>query len=131
MAVSLKLFIALAALLPLVGCFNLEMDQPLVDLGDNSGDYQVPRTQDPAPGQPDSELTRQQRMQRDLAQCEQLLVIKEKKCKKLDDELDRQKDRYKDRIEELEDKTEDLEKENRNLRRKVRKLESYKYTDHN
>jgi len=124
MAAYLRFLVTLAALLPLVGCFNLEMDEPLVDLGDNSGNYQVPKTQDPAPGQPDSELTRQQRMQRDLAQCEQLLVIKEKKCEKLEDELDSQKDRYKERIGDLEDKIKDLEKENRNLRKKVRELES-------
>ncbi|MBN2377283.1 MAG: hypothetical protein JXD22_12835 [Sedimentisphaerales bacterium] len=124
MAAYLRFFVALAALLLLVGCFNLEMDKPLVDLGDSSADYQAPRTQDPAPGQPDSELTRQQRMQRDLAQCEQLVVIKEKKCEKLEEELDNQKDRYKDQIKELEDKIKDLEKENRNLRKKVRDLES-------
>ena len=124
MAVYFRLLATFIALLPLVGCFNLEMDQPLVDLGESSSDYQVPKTQDPAPGQPDSELTRQQRMQRDLAQCEQLVVIKEKKCEKLEDELDSQKDYYKDKIEELEDKIKDLEKENRNLRKEVRELES-------
>ena len=59
-------------------------------------------------------------LQRELAKCQYLLEISEKKNKKLEDEFDKEKDRLKDQIEDLEDENEDLLKENRKLRKELR-----------
>jgi len=110
-------FLALSSVF-LVGCFDLEVKEPLVDLGED--EYQKEKVRDPAPGVPDRELNREQLLQRELAKCQYLLEIAEKKNKKLKDEYEDEKDRLKDQIEHLEDENEDLLKENRKLRKELR-----------
>ena len=101
------------------GCLDVSVDKPLVNLGGDD-EYKPEKTRDPAPGVPDSELDREQLLQRELAKCQYLLEIAEKKNKKLEDEFDKEKDRLEDQIEDLEDENEDLLKENRKLRKDLR-----------
>jgi hypothetical protein len=103
-----------------IGCFNMELDKPLVDLGQDDSHYSAPATPDPAPGVPDSQLTREERLQRNLAQCEQYAKIKEKKYDALKEECESDKKYLKKQIEKLEDKIDDLEEENRKLRKDLR-----------
>lgn len=100
-----------------VGC--LKIDKPLVDLGGDR-EYESPKERDPAPGVPDSQLTREQRLQRDLAECQQLLEIREKKYRRLEEKRKDEEEYYKDEIEKLEDKIEDLQEENGKLRKELR-----------
>ena len=106
-------------LLGVIGCLDVRVDKPLVDLGGDDG-YKQEKARDPAPGVPDSELDREQLLQRDLAKCQYLLEISEKKNKKLKKEYEKDKDRLEDQIEDLEDENEDLLKENRKLRKELR-----------
>jgi len=102
-----------------IGCLDVRVDKPLVDLGGDD-EYEREKIRDPAPGRPDSELNREQLLQRELAKCQYLREIIEKKYKKLKDEHEKEKDRLEDQIENLEDKNEDLLKENRKLRKELR-----------
>ena len=102
-----------------IGCLDVRVDKPLVDLG-GEDEYRQEKTRDPAPGVPDSDLNREQILQRELAKCQYLLDISEKKNKKLKDEHEKEKDRLEDQIEHLEDENEDLLKENRKLRKELR-----------
>lgn len=101
------------------GCVDFKVDKPLVDLG-GDGDYAKEPVRDPAPGVPDSELNREQHLQRELAKCQYLLDITEKKYKKLKEEHENEIDRLEDRIDDLEDENETLRKENRKLRKELR-----------
>jgi predicted ribosome quality control (RQC) complex YloA/Tae2 family protein len=116
MALSRGILLFTAVLL--AGCFNLQVDEPLVNLGED--EHQKEKVRDPAPGVPDSELNREQLLQRELAKCQYLLEIAEKKNKKLKDQYEDEKDRLEDQIEHLEDENEDLLKENRKLRKELR-----------
>ncbi|GEM_PF-1525555 len=102
-----------------VGCYDVRIDKPLVDLGGDR-EYQSPKQRDPAPGVPDSHLTREQRVERDLAECQQLLEIREKKYRRLEDRREDEEEYYKDEIEKLEDKIKDLQEENAELRKELR-----------
>lgn len=117
--IVLPMFILILSVLFLSGCFNLQVDEPLVDLGGDE-EYQSEKVRDPAPGVPDSKLNREQLLQRELAKCQYLRDIAEKKNKKLKDEHEKEKDRLEDQIEDLEDENEDLLKENRKLRKELR-----------
>jgi len=102
----------LLALWGLSGCLDVKVDKPLVDLGGDD-EYEQEKARDPAPGVPDSELDREQLLQRELAKCQYLRDIAEKKYKKLKEEREKEKDRMENQIEDLEDENEDLLKENR------------------
>ncbi|MBN1844575.1 MAG: hypothetical protein JW810_02750 [Sedimentisphaerales bacterium] len=112
--------IVIAALYGAAGCLNVDVKEPLVDLDRGSSSGSSAPVKDPAPGVPDSDLTPQQRQQRELARCQQLLEISEKKYKKLREENEKEKDRLEDQIERLEEQNEDLTKENRKLRKDLR-----------
>ncbi len=114
LAVFLLLFLG-----GVIGCFDLSIDKPLLDLGGDDA-YEREKTRDPAPGVPDSELNREQLLQRELARYQYLLNMAEKKNKKLKEEHEKEKDRLEDQIEHLEDENEDLLKENRKLRKELR-----------
>lgn len=102
------------------GCVDFKVDQPLVDFGGDEDSRKEP-VGDPAPGVPDSELNREQFLQRELAKCQYMLDITEKKYEKLKKEHENKKDRLEDRIDDLEDENEELLKENRKLRKELRK----------
>ena len=80
--IVLPMFILILSVLFLSGCFNLQVDEPLVDLGGDE-EYQSEKVRDPAPGVPDSKLNREQLLQRELAKCQYLRDIAEKKKKKI------------------------------------------------
>ena len=112
--------------LVLGGCFNAQIEEPLVVLGNDTEASSDPDVRDPRPGVSDDQLTSEQRQQRSLARCQMELKIKKKKIDELDDKRDDDKKRYKrqieelkDEIDDLEERTEDLEKENRKLRKKL------------
>ncbi len=109
----------LAGVFLVTGCFNMQLDKPLVDLGQEKS-YSAPTTADPAPGVPDNKLTREQRLQRNLAQCEQYAKIKEKKYDALQQECEKDKKSCEKQIKKLEDRIDDLEEENRKLRKELR-----------
>jgi hypothetical protein len=98
------------------GCFNLKVDEPLVDLGDGRSSSKPKTVQDPAPGVPNTQLTREQKLQRDLAQTQQMLKHAEEKNARLEQKREEDKAEYKKDIKRLEEKIKDLEKENRKLR---------------
>lgn len=116
---SILVVFFLLFLLSVIGCLDVKVDKPLVDLGGDE-EYKQEKTRDPAPGVPDSELSREQLLQRELAKCQYMRDIAEKKNKKLKDEYEKEKDRLEDQIEDLEDENEDLLKENRKLRKELR-----------
>ena len=116
---SILTMFLLLFLLGLTGCLDVSIDKPLVDLG-GEDEYEREKPRDPAPGVPDSELDREQLLQRELAKCQYLLDIAGKKNKKLKEEHEKEKDRLEDQIEHLEDENEDLLKENRKLRKELR-----------
>jgi hypothetical protein len=107
---------AVLAALWLGGCFNLKVDEPLVDLGNGQSSSKPKAVQDPAPGVPNNQLTREQRLQRDLAQTQQMLKRAEEKNVRLEQKREEDKDEFKKDIKRLEEKIKDLEKENRKLR---------------
>ena len=112
-------FLLFGILVGFGSCVDVKVDEPLVNLG-NDDEYKTEKTRDPAPGVPDSELNREQLLQRDLAKCQYLLEIAEKKNKNLKEEYEKDKDRLEDQIDDLEDENEDLLKENRKLRKELR-----------
>ena len=98
-----------------IGCVNVKMDEPLVDLGQDKTS-RPKSVSDPAPGVSRENLTQEQRLQRDLAHTQQLLKSAEEKTaraerKREEDKLDSKKD-----IRRLEDRLKNLEKENDRLR---------------
>jgi len=109
----------LTVLFLLTGCVNLKVDKPLVDLGGDK-DYRTPKQSEPAPGVPYEELTPQQRLQRDLAQCQGLLEIKEKKYEKLEEKCQEEKEHLRKELKKLEKQIENLQEENHDLRQKLR-----------
>ena len=109
----------LVGVLGIFGCFNMQLDKPLVDLGQDKSSTAT-TTADPAPGVPDDQLTREQRLQRNLAQCEQYAKIKEKKYDALEQECEKDKKSYEKQIKKLEDRIDDLEEENRKLLKELR-----------
>ena len=101
------------------GCLNVDLDKPLVDLG-NGGGEQVQRVHDPAPGVADAELTREQQLQRDLAITQDRLAKAQCDLKKEKAKRDADKKKYEHKKDTLEDQIEALEKENKRLRKAVR-----------
>jgi len=65
-------------------------------------------------------MSREQRLQLNLAQCEQYAKIKEKKYDALEQECEKDKKSYEKQIKNLEDRIEDLEEENRKLQKELR-----------
>ena len=100
-----------------LGCFQLQVEEPLVDFSPHAS-YNSPPVDDPAPGVPDNQLTREQRLQRELHHCQQSLQ-----------QLENDKNRYrreisdlKDDIDNLEEKLEDLEEKNEKLQKQLDKI---------
>jgi hypothetical protein len=116
--------IILLGVLVASGCFNPQIKEPLVVVGDG-GSQPSSRVSDPAPGVSDSRLTKEQLYQRELSQCQSLMQVKERRINDLEDQgkddRKRRKDeikKYEDNIQKLEKRIGELEKENRELRRR-------------
>ncbi|MCP4708701.1 MAG: coiled-coil domain-containing protein 22 [Planctomycetes bacterium] len=102
-----------------LGCFQLKVEEPLVDFSPNAS-YSSPSVEDPAPGVPDSQLTREQQLQRELHRCQQLLQQSENDKNRYRREirdLKNETDQLEEDIEDLQDKNEKLQKELNKIRR--------------
>ena len=113
----LALLVTFVLLLP--GC--LEVREPLLVI-DGDNESAAPTTRDPAPGVPDDQLTLEQRYQRDLARCQQLLKMKKEDAEEQKDRRKRAGNRHEDETEKLEDQVKYLQKENRELRKELRDI---------
>jgi len=119
-------YLFLSALFLLGGCFNPQVREPLVVIGNDTEPSFDVELGDPEPGLSDDQLTPEQRMQRRLDRCQMELNIKKREVDKIEKKRQGDKKRYtgrieklKDKIDELEEQIEDLEKENRKLRKKL------------
>jgi len=77
----------IASLLFIVGCFSLQVDEPLVDLGDNH------RHVGPIKGEPQDQAAKIQWLRNQLESCQRRLAKKERENDKLEDKLDRCEDK--------------------------------------
>ena len=100
------------------GCFNLEVKEPLVDVG--AGD--APAARDPAPGVADDRLSREQLLERHLARCQHRLQSRKDKIERIEDNREHDKKQYERKLDELEDKLKAARKENRRLSKDIDKL---------
>lgn len=83
----------LLGLIVISGCLKVQVDEPLVDLGDE------PRYAQPVRGEPSNEQAKIQWLRNQLARCQGKLAKKDKDCDKLENKLDRCKDKL-DRCED-------------------------------
>ena len=100
-----------------LGCFQLKVDEPLVDFSPQAS-YNSPPVNDPAPGVPDSQLTHEQLLQRELHRCQQFLQQSENDKNRYRREVSD----LKDEIDQLEDQLEDLEEKNEKLQKQLDKI---------
>lgn len=95
------------------GCVQVGGDEPLIDLGRDRSRYEPRETrrqvEDPAPGVPDDELNSQERLQRDLADCQRDYESLQRRYRELENRNNQQRQSYENRIDDLEDEIEDLE----------------------
>jgi len=94
MARKLLLGCFIASLLFIAGCFNLQVDEPLVDLGDNQ------RHVGPIQGEPQGQEAKIQWLRGQLESCQRRLAKKEHEKDELEDKLDR----CEDKLEKCKDK---------------------------
>jgi len=88
----------LLGLIILQGCVSVQVDEPLVDLGDS------PKHVKPLRGEPSDEQAKIQWLRDQLVRCRRKLAEKEEKL----DEREEKLDRCEDRIEQLEEVNEQL-----------------------
>ncbi|MCK5270697.1 MAG: hypothetical protein KAJ46_07930 [Sedimentisphaerales bacterium] len=83
----------LLGLIVISGCLKVQVDEPLVDLGDEQ------RYAQPARGEPSDEQAKIQWLRNRLARCRDKLVKKDRECDSLENKLDRCEDKL-DRCED-------------------------------
>jgi len=99
------------------GCFNLKMDQPLVDLG-NGG--QSTGTEGASSDPTGKNASREQQLQNQLHRCKESYQDIEKKYDKLKNQYEKNQedsDKLKEKIEKLEEIIKDQQKQIKDLRK--------------
>lgn len=81
------------SLIVIGGCLKVQVDEPLVDLGDEQRHAQPDR------GEPSDEQAKTQWLRNQLARCREKLAKKDRECDSLENKLDRCEDKL-DRCED-------------------------------